>query len=286
MSLLEDYAASLAASGIRDTTASAYVAMAKGWFKDSAVTAAEIKTWLHAHIVPSTPRGTVDVLRGAARRWIVWRGEEIPDQLTPPYQLQQGKQRDALDDEQVAALRLLLDHPDALPEISRVILRIVLATGQRITSVCEMTEANLKLGDKQPTLLFHTKRGKVVKLPATEQMQALIGSWLAVRGAVGAAGWIFPSPHNPVKPVPADTVRQNLRAALKLVKDDPAYGCLRDVDITPHVLRHTLATRALSRGTDIKVVQELLGHSQITTTQRYLHPTLADKLSALEGVED
>ena len=286
MSLLDDYATYLEASGIRPTTAGAYVAMAKGWARDGAKTAAEIKAWLHAHIVPSTPRGTVDVLRGAARRWIVWRGEQIPDQLTPPYQLQQGKQRDALDDEQVAALRLLLDHPDALPEISRVILRIVLATGQRITSVCEMTNANLKLTDKQPTLLFHTKRGKVVKLPATEQVQALVVGWLATRERPAGSTWVFPSPHDSTKPVKADTVRQNLRAALRLVRDDPAYGCLRDVDITPHVLRHTLATRALSRGTDIKVVQELLGHAQITTTQRYLHPTLADKLTALQGVQD
>lgn len=58
-----------------------------------------------------------------------------------------------------------------------------------------------------------------------------------------------------------------------------------NMDIHPHTLRHTFATR-LMRTTNIRTVQELLGHSHLSSTQVYTHPDFQDLSAAIEGISD
>ena len=81
------------------------------------------------------------------------------------------------------------------------------------------------------------------------------------------------------KPIAPSTVRD---ALAKLRAGHPGLET-----VTPHVLRHTYATRALAAGMDVPRLQAILGHESITTTQRYLHPSvddLADAVDAIDGL--
>ena len=63
--------------------------------------------------------------------------------------------------------------------------------------------------------------------------------------------------------------RQSAWAVLKKAAERAGL----DMDISPHTLRHSYATHLLEGGADVRVVQELLGHSSVTTTQIYTHVT-------------
>jgi integrase/recombinase XerD len=75
--------------------------------------------------------------------------------------------------------------------------------------------------------------------------------------------WLFPSELNPDQHIHYVTVERTLR---KIVK---RAGINKKV--TPHVLRHTFATLSLASGLDIREIQELLGHSSLSSTQIYTH---------------
>jgi len=77
--------------------------------------------------------------------------------------------------------------------------------------------------------------------------------------------WLFPGP-DPSKPVTTRSLQRALRSA--------ADAAGLDDEVTVHTLRHSFATHLLEQGVDIRVIQDLLGHRQITSTTRYARVAL------------
>jgi site-specific recombinase XerD len=106
--------------------------------------------------------------------------------------------------------------------------------------------------------------GEEVALPRFPTYSALnLFALVLTLGLLGGSGPLFPSPIDPSRPISYVTVERMLRRLARRA------GLRRR--ITPHMLRHYFATTMLQAGLDIREVQELLGHSSLSTTQVYTH---------------
>jgi site-specific recombinase XerD len=137
------------------------------------------------------------------------------------------------------------------------ILMAAYGAGMRVTEACSLHVRDVD-GERRVIHLRHGKgdRDRYVNLPH-RLLLCLREYWKAVRPQ---GDYLFPG-REPHKPIGSGAVRQALhRAATKL-------GIQKRV--TPHSLRHAFATHLLESGTDIRVIQALLGHRSIRTTARY-----------------
>ena len=157
------------------------------------------------------------------------------------------------------------EDPRALRD--RAILETLYATGMRISEL-----AGLRLGDldtRQGLAVAYGKGSKERLVPIGRQALSALEAWLGSEGrnAMAPARW--------ARRVDAEAVfistrgrRMSRQAVWQVVRTAAVKVKLED-RVTPHVLRHSCATHLLEHGADIRVVQELLGHATITTTQVY-----------------
>jgi integrase/recombinase XerD len=164
------------------------------------------------------------------------------------------------------------EDPDPRVLRDRALLEFLYGTGARISEVTGLDVDDLELA-ADPAVLLTGKGGKQRYVPVGSYAVRALDAYL-VRGrpvlAAGAARKASPA------------VFLNARGG-RLTRQG-AWGILREAsvrsgkaDVSPHTLRHSFATHLLDGGADIRVVQELLGHASVTTTQVYTLVTV-DKL--------
>ena len=137
------------------------------------------------------------------------------------------------------------------------LLELLYATGLRVAECC-----GLDLDDvdrRRGAVRVMGKGSKERVVPVGDAALGALDAWLSVRGE--ETGALFTNSRGG---------RLGTRSVHRIVKRRARAAGI-DRRVTPHTLRHTFATHMLGEGADLRLIQELLGHSRLTTTQRYTH---------------
>ena len=144
----------------------------------------------------------------------------------------------------------------------RALLELLYATGMRVSELVSLPYR--VLADDGRFLVIRGKGAKERMVPMSRPSRAALDAWLATIGdAAEEAGFLFPA-----NSAEGHLSRQVFARELKEVA---ARAGIPVAKVSPHVLRHAFASHLLAGGADLRAVQELLGHADISTTQIYTH---------------
>ncbi|GAA2915837.1 integrase/recombinase XerD [Microbacterium keratanolyticum] len=254
---LDAYVAWLSARGIGDT---------------AQVDAAAISAFIaeRSSTIPMPAASSIARLQSSVRGWhrfLVREGIDADDpsaRLRPP-KLGRTLPK-ALTIDQVERL-LAAPSPDEASGIrDRALLELLYATGARVSEAVSLDVDDLAHGE---ILRLRGKGAKERIVPIGSYARAAVDAYLTrVRPELAARGRASAKLFLGVRGAPLS------RQSAWLILRDAAEKAQISVDVSPHTLRHSFATHLLQGGADVRVVQELLGHASVATTQIYTHVTV------------
>lgn len=162
------------------------------------------------------------------------------------------------------------DPDDPVAARDAAVLELLYGAGLRIAECCGLRPGDLDLRRRTVTVLG--KGAKVRRVPIGEPARAALRAYVRLRPALVREG------------TPADALFLNARGRRLSPRDARRILARRPLPdgrvLHPHALRHAFATHLLEGGADLRVVQELLGHADLATTQVYTHVT-RDRLKSV-----
>jgi integrase/recombinase XerD len=150
------------------------------------------------------------------------------------------------------------DEPKAVRLLA--LIELLYGSGLRAT---ELVSLPLSAVPRDAPFLTVTGKGGTTRLvPVGGRALEAVGRWLSLRPQTPPSRYLFPS---------GKTGHLSRVRLFQLLKDLAARAVLDPAAISPHVLRHAFATHLLEGGADLRILQTLLGHADISTTQIYTH---------------
>ncbi len=221
-----------------------------------------IVDWLNAKLHARVPVGTVLPMRAAVKHYLIselgYTPEEAQDVL-PKAKGVPSRVRDALTVRQLTLYFLAAE--EIAPDPSKTILMLLPPTGLRIGEITRLKKTEIERRGNRWHFRFRGKGGVERKVPLNGASVRLLERYFAEKNSFSE--WVFPNQFG--SPISPHTVRKYTRKIATAYPNDLP-------ELSPHVLRHTAASLWLKQGKDLKTVQALLGHKNIATTSRYLHP--------------
>ncbi len=140
----------------------------------------------------------------------------------------------------------------------RLVLMTIYSAGLRVSEVTHLRVADIDSARR----VIHVRQGKGGKDRQVMLSPLLLEELRAYWRFYRPADWLFPG-RDPAQPLSAACVQRLCQKARRRAGIDKP--------VSPHTLRHSFATHLLEAGTDLRLIQRLLGHRSLSTTQRYLH---------------
>ena len=152
------------------------------------------------------------------------------------------------------------------------VVELLYASGLRISELVSLPAAAARA--KGDAILVTGKGRKERLVPLSEPARAAMAAYLDARKAAGleASRWLFPSS--------GESGYVTRQQAARDLKELAVAAGLDPAKLSPHVLRHAFASHLLAHGADLRVVQTLLGHADVSTTQIYTH-VLDERLKSM-----
>jgi integrase/recombinase XerC len=234
-----------------------------------------LRSWLSAQAATGTARTTLARRTSAVKTFTAWASRRGLIDVDPASRLQMPKahrtlpavlrQDQALDAMDAAESGAQQGDPLALRD--RLIVEMLYATGIRVSELCGLDVDDVDTGRRVLQVLGKGNKQRTV--PFGEPVVRALTSWStdgrpALATASSGRALLLGARGGRIDPRQARTV---VHQTMSAVAGAP--------DIGPHGLRHSAATHLLEGGADLRVVQELLGHSSLATTQLYTHVSVA-----------
>ena len=225
---------------------------------------------LGKELTARTKNHRLTVLR-AFLRYLV-QEEELD--VYPPDRVQRFKE----DPRQVKVLfteelERLLEAPDSKTlrgKRDKAILETFFSTGMRLSELASLSRKDLNFKTRE--ISVRGKRGKIRVVFLSDAAVESLQNYLQVREDAFAPLFIRPFKDDVSQDLSGESLRLNVRSIQNIVKKYALIGGIV-TDPSPHTLRHSFATDLLRNGADLRSVQEMLGHKDLSTTQIYTHVT-------------
>lgn len=157
---------------------------------------------------------------------------------------------------------------EPMAQRDRAILELLYATGLRVAELVALDWRDLELKERVLRTLGKGGKERMVPFgrPAQAALRAWRGGWTALREGAGQLV------HRSEEPLFVNLRGERLTdRSVRRILDRYVDATATAAGVHPHTLRHTFATHLLESGADLRAIQELLGHSSLSTTQRYTH---------------
>jgi len=220
-------------------------------------------------------RSTQNVFLIALRAFLKFLVIEEGLEIIPPEQILLGKTDEripkVLNDEQVNRLFEVQNLNKRSGIRDRTILQVLFSTGLRVSELVSLNVDDVSTTSGEFTVVGKGKKVRTVYL--SPSAKNWLKRYLATRQDSFQPLFIrYSGKKMKEQDFEGESLRLTARSVQRLVKKYITRAGV-SVDATPHTLRHTFATGLLREGADLRSVQELLGHSNVSTTQIYTHVT-------------